>query len=198
MTEHDELTNHDELLGRVRLRALDEADELPPVASEQDLAEAERQLGFALPPLLARLYREVGNGGFGPEYTLFPLIGEGRTAVSEYGTECPAPPAEPSPHWPRGVLPILDWGCGMYAAVDCLQPAAPVLLFEPNAIEDNWPDAWFQDVPTLAGWLNAWLHGAGWWEGEGMAAEDAEPRPWPQAAGRLPARESVTPSAATI
>ncbi len=45
------------------------------------------------------------------------------------------------PHWPRGVLPILDWGCAMYAAVDCLQPHAPILLFEPNAVEENWPKA---------------------------------------------------------
>lgn len=192
------MTEHDELLRRIRSRALEEADELPPVASEQDLAEAEKQVGFALPPLLARVYREVANGGFGPEYTLFPLIGEGRTAVSAYGTECPRPPAEPSPHWPRGVLPILDWGCGMYAAVDCLQPAAPVLVFEPNSIEDNWPDAWFQDAPSLAAWLNSWLHGTGWWEGEAMADGDAaEPRPWPQAAGRIAAGRSVTPSAAT-
>ncbi|TKA11245.1 SMI1/KNR4 family protein [Actinacidiphila oryziradicis] len=148
----------DDLIRRVRARAEDEAPTLPVCASPQSLAEAEELLGFALPPLLARLYSEVAGGGFGPDYKLLPLIGEGRTAVTVYRTERTRSQTDPVPHWPHGVLPILDWGCAMYAAVDCLQPAAPVLLFEPNAIKD-WPDAWFQDSPSLAGWLTAWLSG---------------------------------------
>jgi len=32
-------------------------------------------MGFALPPLLERLYSEVGNGGFGPGYELCGLSG---------------------------------------------------------------------------------------------------------------------------
>lgn len=178
------MTDHQALIRRVRARAAQESAHLPLCADAGAVAEAERLLGFALPPLLARLYREVANGGFGPEYKLFPLVGEGRTAVSEYGTEG----REPS-HWPLGVLPIMDWGCAMYAAVDCLRPEAPVLLFEPNAVEDNWPDAWFQDAPSLADWLDNWLNGKGWWEEEVMLADDAEGlAPWPEAAARIAAQ----------
>jgi hypothetical protein len=43
-----------------------------PVTMEE-LAQAEEQLGFALPALLRRIYLEVGNGGFGPGYGLFAL-----------------------------------------------------------------------------------------------------------------------------
>src|SRR5258708_13239995 len=43
-----------------------------PVTGE-DLAQAEAQLGFGLPSFLRRLYLEVGNGGFGPGYGLFPF-----------------------------------------------------------------------------------------------------------------------------
>lgn len=177
------MTDHHELIRRVRARAEQESADLPACANSEAVTEAERLLGFALPPLLAQLYREVANGGFGPDYKLFPLIGEGRTAVSEYGTDG----QEPSPaYWPRGVLPIMDWGCGMYAAVDCLRPEGPVLLFEPNAVEDNWPDAWFQDAPSLAAWLESWLNGTGWWEEEVMLADDsAGLAPWPEAAARI-------------
>ncbi len=35
-----------------------------------------RLLGFALPPLLASLYREVANGGYGPDYQLLPWSGQ--------------------------------------------------------------------------------------------------------------------------
>src|SRR5258708_36322398 len=38
------------------------------------LTQAEEMLGFLLPPLLKRIYRDVGNGGFGPGYGLAPLF----------------------------------------------------------------------------------------------------------------------------
>ncbi|WP_406210138.1 SMI1/KNR4 family protein [Kitasatospora sp. NBC_01560] len=186
------MDNDDTLIGQVATRAAGEARPLAPTAGPEDVAGAERQLGFALPTLLGRLYTEVANGGFGPEYYLFPLTGEGRTAVSayreEYGTDRDGADGADgaSPHWPRGVLPIMDWGCGMYAAVDCLHPDAPVLLFEPNAGPDDWADAWFQDTPSLTAWLRVWLAGTGWWEEEALHEDDAvEPQPWADAARRL-------------
>jgi hypothetical protein len=45
---------------------------LPPV-SEDDLIRAKVRLGFGLPPLLRELYLRVGNGGFGPGYSFYPL-----------------------------------------------------------------------------------------------------------------------------
>lgn len=76
----------------------------------------------------------------------------------------------------------------MYAAVDCLDPAARVLLFEPNAGPDDWAEAWFLDSPSPAVWLTAWLEGTGWWEEEVMMADDShEPTPWPDASQRLAA-----------
>ncbi|MFH9350412.1 SMI1/KNR4 family protein [Kitasatospora sp. NPDC017646] len=178
------MTDLSALVLRVRERAVQQAEALPACVTDQDIAVAERELGFALPALLNRLYRQVANGGFGPEYTLLPLIGAGRTAVSEYGPLRSAA----SEYWPQGVLPILDWGCGMYAALDCLDPAAPVLLFEPNAGPEDWADAWFLDSPSLAQWLGSWLEGTGWWEEEVMMAEDAqEPVPWSDASQRLAA-----------
>ena len=178
------MNNLSELLLRVRDRAEQETGVLAPSVSEQNMADAEQVLGFSLPPLLRLLYLQVANGGFGPECNLLPLVGDGRTAVSEYGLLQNAR----SEYWPRGVLPILDWGCGMYAAVDCLAPDAPVLLFEPNAGPDDWADAWFLDSPSVAQWLTSWLDGTDWWEEEVMMAEDGpQPTPWLDAARRLAA-----------
>jgi hypothetical protein len=43
------------------------ADPVEPIdVSELKLAEA--KLGFPLPPLLKRLYADIGNGGFGPGF----------------------------------------------------------------------------------------------------------------------------------
>ena len=176
------MTDTSELLLRVRDQAQQAAGALATCLGEQDIADAERVLGFALPPLLRELYLHVANGDFGPGYTLLPLVGAGRTATAEYGP----PHAAPAEYWPRGVVPILDWGCGMYAAIDCLDPDAPVLLFEPNAGPEDWAEAWFTDSPSLAQWLDSWLEGTGWWEEVAMMAEDApEPQPWPDATRRL-------------
>src|SRR3954466_2259203 len=45
------------------LAALVEAGELFPLATPLELEQAERDLGFALPPLLQAVYLYVGNGG---------------------------------------------------------------------------------------------------------------------------------------
>src|SRR4028119_998412 len=69
------MVNDADLLQALRLRRADadriDMDTLPvpplyPVATEAEIADAERRLGFPLPLLLRRIYEEVGNGGFGP------------------------------------------------------------------------------------------------------------------------------------
>ncbi len=47
-------------VGRRRSR-----EDLPPPVPAAAVADAERRLGFALPPLLAAAYTTIGDGGFG-------------------------------------------------------------------------------------------------------------------------------------
>ncbi|WP_326830325.1 SMI1/KNR4 family protein [Streptosporangium sp. NBC_01810] len=129
------MTDIDDLFRRVSVKAGTPGEPLPPPATAEEVAQAEIILGFGLPPVLARLYCEVANGGFGPDYQLFPLAGEGRTAVNVYREERSMSESGGEVHWPADVLPILDWGCGMYAAVDCRSSEGTVLVFEPNGID---------------------------------------------------------------
>ncbi|MFB8081720.1 SMI1/KNR4 family protein [Streptomyces sp. NPDC056013] len=171
---------------KARTTATATSTALPPTAGAEEVAAAETALGFALPPLLARLYREVANGGYGPDYQLLPLIGPGRTVLSEYRSERTASTEGETPYWPAGVLPILDWGCAMYAAVDCLSENATVLLFEPNGMTDDGAVAWFVDAESLTEWLETWLAGTGWYREDADEHEDTpEPTPWQQAAARI-------------
>ncbi|MER5964481.1 SMI1/KNR4 family protein [Streptomyces sp. NPDC002057] len=180
------MTAIEDLVPRVAAKARATSRTLPPAVGAEQIAEAEAALGFALPPLLASLYREVANGGYGPDYQLLPLIGPGRTALSEYRSERSSSAEEGTPYWPAGVLPILDWGCAMYAAVDCLSETATVLLFEPNAMTDDGAAAWFVDAGSLTEWLETWLAGTGWYrEDADEDGEAAEPTPWELAASRL-------------
>ncbi len=41
-----------------------------PLATQAGIAVDEQTLGYPFPPLLKRLYVEVGNGGWGPGYGL--------------------------------------------------------------------------------------------------------------------------------
>ncbi|MER7844454.1 SMI1/KNR4 family protein [Kitasatospora sp. NPDC096077] len=160
-------TAEDALIDRLRQHV---GPALPPPVTAEQLAAAEAALGLPLPPLFARLYREVGDGGYGPDgYPLWPL-----NQVVAGG-----------PGHPYGVLEFLDWGCGMTGAVDCLTPDAPVLLIAPD--EEHEPLR--ADSPSLARWLADWLDGRAWWEEEVMAEQGGELLPpWPAAAARIAAQ----------
>jgi hypothetical protein len=150
---------------------------LPEPVDADTLARAEATLGFRLPTLLAELYLRIGDGGFGPEYGLLPLLdsppaGE-PAAVTQYLANRAEARKDPDWPWPEGVLPISHWGCAMYACVDCHSPQATVLLFEPNAAEAD--HAWCVDAPSLTDWLHAWVDGTGWYE---ETNEEPEMAPW--------------------
>ncbi|MGW2332577.1 SMI1/KNR4 family protein [Streptomyces sp. NPDC001685] len=175
------MTENEQLLTRVAAEARNARPwgwpSLPEPVNAATVARAEAALGFSLPPLLADLYLRIGDGGFGPEYGLLPLLdnppaGE-PAAVPQYLANREAARRNPDWPWPEGVLPISHWGCAMYACVDCRSPEAPVLLFEPNA--DAAAHAWYVDAPSLADWLRAWLDGTGWYE---ETNDDMDLTPW--------------------
>ncbi|MFE0591363.1 SMI1/KNR4 family protein [Micromonospora echinospora] len=183
------MANYTELLARIADRARDDEETgvltagLPAPLPEQTIDSAEERLGFALHPLLATIYRDFANGGFGPDEQLFSLT-DGPTA--EQAVECylqaRARYAGTEWAWPEGVLPILTWGCGMYACVDCRSEEGTVLLFEPNPGD---PDvAWWIDSPSLAAWFGHYVDDTGWWV-KAEAGEDLdEMAPWPDARER--------------
>lgn len=152
---------------------------LPEPVDTAAVARAEAILGFPLPALLAALYLRIGDGGFGPEYGLLPLLDGAASgepaAVPQYLANQKSGRKDPDWPWPEGVLPISHWGCGMYACVDCRHPDGTVLFFEPNA--DEVDHAWYIDAPDLATWLRTWLDGAGWYE---ESTDDMDMAPWPE------------------
>ncbi|MEU4569822.1 SMI1/KNR4 family protein [Micromonospora sp. NPDC023956] len=183
------MANYTELLARIADRARDDESTsaltagLPTPLSPRTIDSVEERLGFTLHPLLAAVYREVANGGFGPDYQLLSLT-DGPT--SEQAVECylqaRASRAGTEWAWPEGVLPILTWGCGMYACVDCRSDQGTVLLFEPNPGD---PDAaWWIDSPSLAAWFEHYVNDTGWWV-RAEEGEDLDEMPsWPEAQER--------------
>jgi len=145
-----------------------------PVTTE-DLIEAEAKLGFPLPPLLKRIYAEVGNGGFGPGYGLFKLTLD-RSVDNEYDNALvdtylalhqtddevwSLSPGEESAEahqpieYPGQILMICEWGCTIYSFLDCSSPEYRVLRKDHNySLTEH-----VLECPSFLQWLEAWLAG---------------------------------------
>jgi hypothetical protein len=141
-------------------------DDYPP-ASPQLVEQTEQELGFALPPLLRRLYTEVANGGFGPgvvglegghrdddfpEYTLVGLYDNYRD-YANYMIEC-EPEFDPKP-WPERLVPIFGEGCNMILCIDCNDSEMPVIRYDANY--GQWETRFIPVHPSLRSWLQSWV-----------------------------------------
>jgi len=141
-----------------------------------EITNDEMRLGFTLPPLMKRVYTEVGNGGFGPGYGLIGMTNgtpddTGKTAPEIYGQFRCADRDDPNWKWPYGLLPICHWGCAILSCVDCTDPKFKMRIFDPNVHEgDDWTDSFFAESDGFDVWIKAWAAGANLWEamyGEG-------------------------------
>jgi hypothetical protein len=127
---------------------------LPPPAPDEVIREAESVIGYPLPPLLRRIYRELADGGIGPFGGIEGLEnGFSNLPMIDGYLEWLAAEVEPGerPPPPRGVVVFCDFGCAMWALLDCRHPRGQMW----------WSD---QDERcklhlTLPEWFNAWLVG---------------------------------------
>jgi SMI1 / KNR4 family (SUKH-1) len=137
----------------------------PPAAADE-LAEAEGQLGFALPELVRALYLEVGNGSWGPGYGLLPLTGEGSLAEETLWHISYSPLALGGPGWPPRLIRLVEWGCHYASCVDCSDPNCPVVFYDNDMAILDWvepSDYLYPESPSLAAWLSDWLDGVDLW-----------------------------------
>jgi hypothetical protein len=170
-----------DLFSLMRARVLDPANrtdmgqarELPSLATSEQVAETEQRLGYTLPPLLVRAYREIGNGGWGPGYGLMGIVGgfEGdsgdRTAIDHYETFRGDDPEDPGWKWPAGLLPINDWGCAIRTCIDCTSPLGAVWTFDPNStrtINDPIERCLAKTHESVAAWFEDWVSGMRLWD----------------------------------
>jgi hypothetical protein len=128
---------------------------LPAPASVLVVEDAEWEIGFAFPPLLRRIYLEIANGGIGPfvgiegvagGYTSgdLDMLGMVRLRRAAVGPDSP-------PRLPPGVVFLANFGCAMWALLDCRHPAGQMWWWESGRRGRL-------DL-TFPGWLRAWLDG---------------------------------------
>ena len=145
---------------------------LPP-ATPEEIKQVEIKMGMQLPPLLKRLYMEVGNGKWGPGYGLYPLQkldGKSNSIVQTYQDLCTMTQADidqmfdeledsdkDKPFlWPKQCIQLVDWGCNMYSTIDISLPSCPIYFQDHNKYYSKWAI----EADSLHEWLEAWLAGA--------------------------------------
>lgn len=123
-------------------------------------------MGFQLPPLLKRIYREIGNGGrkLGPAYGIHG-VGSGYESPNDNLLELTSRIAREHGWWEEFIV-IAEIGCGSFYCVDCGDSDYPVYLLNGGQIAswmydddydpDEVPDSgWDVEYDTLEEWLTA-------------------------------------------
>jgi hypothetical protein len=147
------------------------AKPVPPVAAK-DLQVVESAIGFRLPELIRAVYLKVGNGGFGPEYGIVGIKGgfklDNCTLESCYQGMLRLEKESPAWRWPQRLLPLANYGCGMWSCVDCEYKKLPMILWDPNNLQSeldgsdaqlNWASAFWDQGRSFRMLLEGWLAG---------------------------------------
>ena len=137
---------------------------LCPPASDQEIEEAESALGFDLPPLLKRIYREIGNGGniLGPAHGVYG-VGNGYSFAGQNAVGKTLHITRDHP-WLKGFLLVAEGGCGLAFLVDCGDAEYPVYCYNGDEIapfmidegydnEEPPEEGWEIESDTFAEWL---------------------------------------------
>lgn len=123
---------------------------LEPAATEAGIAEAERVIGSPMPPLLRRLYMEVGNGGFGPGVLGVPGCNYAGGTFEDIADLLRNGP-DPDGKIPHGLVLLHDWGCAKWSLIDFRDPD--------GAMWGNDSGELFPENMNLSEWLAYWVEG---------------------------------------
>jgi hypothetical protein len=139
-------------------------------ATAKALQDAEAAIGFKLPDLLRGIYTTVANGGFGPEYGIVGTKAGAKLDGCTLETCCQnmVKLAKENPvwRWPRRLLPLANYGCGMWSCVDCEYQKLPMILWDPNNLDAelagadarlNWGNSFWDQGLSFRSWLEGWL-----------------------------------------
>lgn len=123
-------------------------------ATVADVEAAEQIIGYPLPMLLRHIYLKVANGGIGPFGGIDGLPPHGYESdgsmLVDYDTWYTVElDPDDSPPPPRGVIFLCNYGCAMWAMVDCWQPHGQMWWWAQGE-RDRYK-------VTLAEWLTGWL-----------------------------------------
>jgi hypothetical protein len=131
-----------------------------PPCDDAAVDATEAALGFHLPPLLRRLYTEIGDGGFGPGEG---IVGVGALVDLHQSYAHDLAVEQELGEWPRGLVPLCELDETLIACVDCTDPVGPIVDFDLYDVDidegEGFDEAFAPRAPSLEVWLREWLVG---------------------------------------
>nr|BFD96370.1 hypothetical protein KitaXyl93_77300 [Kitasatospora sp. Xyl93] len=149
--------------------AVSRTSRFPPLTNAE-VEQVERQLGYQLPPLLRRIYTEIGDGGFGPEGGLASLTPRHIPYWHRPDWPCATSLHTRGPKYgrPPSWLFLTGGGCSMQWHVSLIAIDNPVLLWDADGWEPDWGenphDGLCYAAPSLRQWLWTWADGGNVWD----------------------------------
>jgi hypothetical protein len=70
--------------------------------------------------------------------------------------------------WPERLLPLANYGCGMWSCVDCEYRTLPMILWDSDNLDSdltaadarlNWGNSFWDQRLAFRAWLEGWLAG---------------------------------------
>ena len=135
----------------------------PPPCSESQVAAAEAELGFQIPPALRQIYLEVADGGVGPGAGIYNL----KELLAKWLEFTREPIGERGQKWPAKLLPFHgdDWD------VTCIdRDNGQLIYWDVEEIDyGGWNKSFVFEADSLEAWLDQWI-------AKPTAAEEAKRR----------------------
>jgi SMI1/KNR4 family protein SUKH-1 len=133
------------------------ASNLPPPASDAAQSAAEADLGFQLPPLVRRIYREVADGGFGPSNGLLSL----KDLVQLYRELLAGEILPRGRTWPSHLLPVARESLAILC-LDTSSDESRVVAWDEDGLDEyvtgaEWSGSFKEEAASLVEWLDHWL-----------------------------------------
>jgi hypothetical protein len=152
-------------------------------ATGADLRAAEDALGLVFPPLLARVYVEVANGGFGPGGGLLSLD----QMVRETNELRSADLMPRNRAWPATLVPLVHLDPG-WTCVDTATGA--IVDWDPEDMTERMSEERFRETfaersPSVEAWLTRWVDSKTAADRNKPSAEER----WPRIAARAQSPE---------
>ncbi|WP_444906205.1 SMI1/KNR4 family protein [Microbulbifer sp. SSSA008] len=127
---------------------------------EKEAKEFKVKTGIELPVSLIELYKEKGNGGFGPEYGMLGIITGHKndlddSILSLYQSFCSGDPDDPNWIWPTELVPFIHVGCAIHYCMDSTCQNNKVIEFDPTGYDPEvGPKGHFKEIcPSFKEWI---------------------------------------------
>jgi hypothetical protein len=144
----------------------------PPI-SQATLEAFEQEFGFRLPTFVRRLYTEVADGNYGPNWGINPLrqpldIDWKEESLSVEGwyqqdrqERAIDRPPDYWPYVPEPSIRLCEVGCGIQICVDCTSDQGRVFMDDGTASQE-WKDCIIPVADSAEEWLAQWLDDKPW------------------------------------